>query len=210
MASAAQIFAAVNLFVNTYSDEDPERFDELREVFQRNKDSKLFKRIVDLQGRPTFRDFFRDMRRYPDDVNVLANADIFFTDTLNEAATRIRRLECYALTRWELKKDGSIEHYGHSDSQDAWIFLGAPNDMEETEFHQGVPDCDGRLAYVLKKNGWDVTNPSLSVQAVHLHLSMVRNYLLSRKGTGRNVPKKLRLGPPKAFVLISSFPEAAP
>lgn len=191
----------MNLFVNLYRDSDAERDRELQACLAINVASGLFERIVLLGGRPTFNDFFAQMHRYPDDVNVLANADIWFNPTL-KLADGITARQCYALTRWEERPDRSLSHYGHSDSQDVWIFRGAPKVVEGADYHQGIPDCDGRTAYLLRRKGYEVTNPSGSIHAVHMHASQVRNYLLSGRGKARGAPKRVRLGPPVAPVAI--------
>lgn len=197
----------MNLFINSFTHSDPVRNAELVQCQAINRSNPSLKRIIDLRGRPTFREFFRELRRYPDDVNIIANLDVYLTSTIGRAAA-IGRLECFALTRYEENADRSLRHYGHSDSQDAWIFRGGPRDSDEFEFHQGVPDCDGRLAYLLRRQGYTVTNPSGAsgpehgIVIVHFHHSQVRDYLLKGRGSPRGAEKRVRLGPPRAPVAI--------
>lgn len=192
----------MNLFVNTYVDPDPKRTAEIAGCLETNRRSGLFTNIIDLPGRATFDDMFEAMADYPHDVNVIANADIYFNGTIRKA-WNIERHQCYALTRWEEAIRGRNRHYGHSDSQDAWIFLGSPG--IRAPFALGIPDCDGRLAWLLRNAGYMVTNPSLSIEAIHVHHSQVRWYVRGGHGPGRGAPKLHRLGPPTIHVPIRSL-----
>jgi hypothetical protein len=106
---------------------------------------------------------------------VVANADIYFDETLG----RLRdydlggRLLC--LSRWNVEADGSAWCFEFAASQDAWIFE-APLPSLSCAFHLGVPGCDNRLAWEAMQAGLEVTNPARSIHAFHLHLSGVHRY----------------------------------
>ena len=56
------------------------------------------------------------------------------------------------------------------DSQDAWIFGGAMTQgvVEKSNFYQGRPRCDGRIAHILREEGFEVKNPSVAIRIRHL------------------------------------------
>jgi hypothetical protein len=114
---------------------------------------------------------------------IIANADIFFDDSLAllDDVSLSGRMLC--LSRWDENSDGLLVHFDRPDSQDAWIFE-APVLHIEAEFHLGVPGCDGRLAYEASKAGLTVCNPSRSIRAHHLHQSTIRRYTESDRLCG--------------------------
>jgi hypothetical protein len=71
--------------------------------------------------------------------------------------------------------DGSIVFYNNFKSQDAWI-SAKPIDGDIGNYYQGIPGCDNRFAFELKNKGFRLLNPSLSIQAIHLHNTNLRNY----------------------------------
>jgi hypothetical protein len=114
---------------------------------------------------------------------IIANADIFFDDSLAliDNISLSGRMLC--LCRWDENSDGLPAHFDRPDSQDAWIFE-APLPRIEAEFHLGVPGCDSRLAFEASKAGLTVSNPSRSVRARHLHRSTIRRYTESDRLRG--------------------------
>jgi hypothetical protein len=76
-------------------------------------------------------------------------------------------------------------------SQDAWIFRGweKPDKFdlvdaknldtsrpEKIPFSLGIPGCDNKIVAVLKQIGYGVTNPSVSIKAIHVHQRDHRTY----------------------------------
>ncbi len=122
---------------------------------------------------------FRKMIEYAnslnaDHVKIISNTDIYFNKTLLLANT-INQKEVYCLTRWEFITEDKLQFYANFKSQDAWIFKGElPEDIGE--YFMGLPGCDNRFAYELKSKGYKLLNPSFSIQAIHLHLTNLRNY----------------------------------
>lgn len=160
----------INLLINWFdSTVRPQEFDT---CLKRNL--RLFHRVVNLNGRPTFTDFFRCASKFPDDINVVANLDIYFDDTIN-LAQWIDQDTVYCLTRWEDTGSRVIQfkdrHNGHPGewTQDAWIFTG--NRILEVcaPFCLGERGCDNHLAWLFKQAGFNVLNPSLDIRAIHLH-----------------------------------------
>jgi hypothetical protein len=147
-------------------------------------------------GRPTFRQFLREVWRRSDidDVNVIVNNDIVFDDTLRLAEAQIQKDELFALTRWDFVSESEPQFYGRPDSQDAWIFRGSPRTVEHVDFPQGYPGCDSRFAYEAYQAGYEVSNPSLTIKALHEHRS---NF---RREPANNGKSPLRI--PKPYLLL--------
>jgi len=122
---------------------------------------------VEINHRPTFDDFFSEMGKHQTDFYLLANADIYFDDTLYYAKF-LKDKGVFALCKWNDKIDGGCEFYNHQDSQDAWIFREAPVKVV-MPFHMGCLGCDNRLVVELEKVGYSVSNPSLTIKAHHVH-----------------------------------------
>jgi len=136
----------INLFISHYECGDEERQKELDFCLDHNKKSLLFSIIRNFDNRPTYDKFFELTKEYPNDINILANADIYFNDTIN-LTQGIGKKECYALTRWEEEGDQIVPfetkhsynkqaHAKHS--QDVWVFNGYVN-IKGGNFHLGRP-----------------------------------------------------------------------
>ena len=133
-------------------------------------------RVVAKRTRQTFQQLFQYANRQPPGQPiVLANADIYFDESLR----RLRGLplagHLLCLTRWDVHRDGSAQLFDHPASQDAWIFQ-TPIPTFSCNFSMGVPACDNRLAWEAERAGLVLSNPSRSVRAFHLHLSGIRRY----------------------------------
>lgn len=141
-------------------------------------------RLVAHGRRATFADFFAYANTHLAGCpTVVANADIHFDHTL----ARLREVDLagrmLCLSRWDLQSDGTARLYEQPASQDAWIFL-PPVDIEDCGYHLGTLGCDQRLSWQARHAGLEVSNPSRSVHANHLHLSGVRNYTESQRLSG--------------------------
>lgn len=163
----------INLFINRYTSPNSERQKELDICYQLNSENRFIKNIIEVEGR-NYEDFFRAMQAYPDDVNIIANADIYFNDTI-ELIKRITHYEAFCLTRWDYNGNGHANFMNRSDSQDAWVIRGKPKSITG-DFPLGKAGCDNRIAYNLKQAGYIVKNPSLSIQSIHYHVSNFRTY----------------------------------
>jgi hypothetical protein len=160
-----------NLFINWFeSTVRPEEFD-----YCLKQNLKVFDRVVNLNGRPTFTDFFHATSKFLEDVNVIANLDIYFDESI-KLAQWITQDCVYCLTRWEHRSGGEIQpfekrHYGHPGewSQDAWICTGNKILDIKADFTMGVGGCDNHLAYLLKEAGFKILNPSKEIRAIHKH-----------------------------------------
>lgn len=149
----------VNLFFNWYLCKSEERQKEIDYCLMMNR--LVFDRVIIVNGRPTFKELFDLSKEYPNDINCFCNSDVYVTDL-----TKIREIkpnECYALTRNDM-----LGHKDESGSQDFWCFKGEVKEMFAC-FYMGQYGCDNRLAYEIQKAGYEISNPSLSINIVHVH-----------------------------------------
>jgi hypothetical protein len=163
---------------------------ELAEAWANN--NALFNAVTIPEGRPTFTDLFAMCRA--DAVNVIANSDIYFDHTLRDNIHKLDEDEVWALSRWD-DAGTTLVPYHRADSQDAWIVRGGPHEVE-APYTMGMPGCDNAIAHELVKRRYMVTNPCMTVKAIHLHRSGYRTY---RTGPGR--PKQYVVPPPYTLVL---------
>jgi hypothetical protein len=165
----------VNLFFNHY--ESDSRQQEIDLCLKKNKE--VFDRVIVVKGKPTFKQLFNLSQQFPDDINVFCNSDIYFKEI--ESLKGINNNECYALTRWD-KKGNELSFFNRRDSQDAWVFKGVVRNIN-ANFYPGMWGCDNRLAYEILREGYKVSNPSLSIITVHVHQSEARNQERTKSNT---------------------------
>ena len=184
----------INLFTTYYNEKNSERDDELKECLNINskleainniyalseieKDDFLLNNdinVIRIFERPTFNKFFDSINEVTsnDDINVISNSDIYFDESLNRLNEINLTNFCFALTRWDVWNDGRARLTEISESQDCWIFKGKIN-IINANIKIGIPGCDNRLAYEIKEAGYNLTNPSISIRAYHLHISEYR------------------------------------
>jgi hypothetical protein len=106
---------------------------------------------------------------------IIANADIFFDETLGQLDDYDLTGWLLCLSRWDLSSDGGWRLFDFEYSQDAWMFQ-TPIVELDANFHLGVPGCDNRLAWEAQRAGLSVLNPSRSIRACHLHQTRIRRY----------------------------------
>ena len=188
----------INLFINYFDHSNSQRKKEIEFCLEKNQENEYLHKIiiVNRNERATYGDFFRAMKAFPKDVNIIANADIYFDETI-QLVEGIKQRQCYALTRWE-DINGTImdfnQRHGRPSppqwSQDAWVFRGSttPEYYDNVEairdnkiremipFCLGIPGCDNKIAALLKEKGFNVTNPSLNIRAIHKHRNSDRDY----------------------------------
>ena len=145
----------------------------------RDRDKAII--LESVSSRPSYNEIFSLMADYSDlQLHILANSDIYFNETLQHVANfdwTGNPKTCIALSRWDEDKDGNIILWDHADSQDVWIFYGSPKLIPGADFTMGMAGCDNKIAWLLEQQGYNVINPSKTIQAVHLHnSSQLRNY----------------------------------
>jgi hypothetical protein len=114
---------------------------------------------------------------------IIANADIYFDNSLAQLDRTSLEGKLLCLSRWDVQPDGSTHLFAHTFSQDAWIFQ-APMRPFKNDFLLGLPRCDNRIAWEAQRAGLAVSNPSHTVRAYHLHLSGIRNYTAKQEIRG--------------------------
>lgn len=175
LSAQQNVSVGINLITCEFVPADENRRKEIEFCLKRNRESGYFKEVITLNKQPTFAELFEITRSRPDDINIIANTDIFFDSTINEVK-KISNNEAWALTRWNYLGDNRAEFFNRHDSQDVWVFRGAVRKETDGNYLQGKAGCDNRLAFELKKAGYLVRNPSLSIRCYHYHLSEVRTF----------------------------------
>ncbi len=177
----------------------PERWEELCACWDKN--AAVFDEVTIAAGRPTFAELFALCK--PGAINVICNSDIYFDSSI-AICERIAPGQCFALSRWDVKPDGSAELWDHADSQDAWVFDGKPEGINTrynrpdgitADISLGVPGCDNAIAHRIKQAGYELLNPSRTIKAFHLHNVQWRSYLHDPKGRARGGNKIERIPP---------------
>lgn len=165
----------INLFVQVYQSNHPERQKELDTCLKINKESGHFSNVIEINERLTFKQMFNLCAKYKDDINIIANSDIYFDETILWTRFMDDR-QVYALSRWDYRGDRMAVLFNRKDSQDAWVFNGIPDQRLQADYNLGVAGCDNRIAWELKNVGYNVLNPSKTIHAIHLHQSEYRTY----------------------------------
>jgi len=174
-----------NIIAVHQTDEEKGQFLQLAKLF--NEDANPFGKVkfIKMEANPTYNDYFKLMDEYPQQVNMLANLDIFFMEN------DIDNLICHqwihnkrialALSRWDIKEDipainfSSVAHNFRNDSQDVWIFNGVVGHIHDADFGLGVTSADNKIAYCLSQS-YQLYNPSIDIKSYHYHVSNVDNY----------------------------------
>lgn len=191
----------INLFTGWYY--EPKsiiREEEFDFCYQKNKNLNFNNYYIDTTKRPTFNHYLKEMSKYPDDINIIANPDNFFDEIFLEKLHNLyesyenRKKLCLGLTRWNYVNEDYIWFFNTSQSQDVFIFLGTVDFSEEPIIPIGVPGGDNvMVATLMYKYGMDIYNPSRDLKYYHYHPSedSTRMYL-DEKTLAR---KELVIGP---------------
>lgn len=172
--SDVEVIKEINLFVQVYQSIDLDRQKELDYCLAMNKANEAITRVIEVHDRLTYNELFKLTEQYPDCINIIANSDIYFNETI--LYTRfMKKHQVYALSRWD-KVGNKCKLFDRADSQDVWIFNGVARQVNYGSFTLGVPGCDNRIAYELKQAGYEVLNPSKTIHAIHVHETNMRTY----------------------------------
>lgn len=128
------------------------------------------KLIVHKKKQTTFNDLFKATQYSGlEDLNVIANSDIFFNRHELSKMSASLNDNVYALSRWDVSNfdEDTAVLFCRSDSQDSWAKKG-PFFVDDANFTMGLGGCDNRVANILSKR-YDVTNPSKSIKSFHVH-----------------------------------------
>lgn len=144
--------------------------------------------LLGINRRALYADYFEEGNKFPGEIIVIANSDIFFDDTLKlvETLDMTNRLLC--LTRWEYRSDTEFGLQTGAHSQDVWIYK-APIAKIDCPFGMGRWACDNKLAYRAQEAGVLLANPCLDIRSYHYHISGVKHYQMVDDilGQGRTV-----------------------
>jgi hypothetical protein len=140
--------------------------------------------VIVTDKRPNFKDFFDYIMKeeFSDSLNIVANTDIFFLN-MQQIDGNLSRLQkgksCLALTRHDFHLHRPSDLYDRPDSQDTWVFNGNEGleKIKYSDFPMGIAGCDNRLAYELQEAGFQVYNPSKTIQTFHLHDIPIRTFV---------------------------------
>ncbi len=177
----------INLFTGWFYDpKNIIRENEFNFCYEKNKNLNFGQYYIDTTKRPTYNSFLFEMKKYPNDINIIANPDNFFDDKflndLYELYSNYNNKEklCLGLTRWDYISEDNIRYFNAKDSQDVFIFYGSVNINDEEQIPLGRPGCDNRFASILMRNlKMNVFNPSMDLKYYHYHPSgdTTRTYL---------------------------------
>lgn len=148
--------------------------------------SEKIKQVV-MGDRLMYADFLRYVNKHvPEGVYaILANADIYFGDSLLELWKINLADKMMALLRWDVPESGEDEAsviFGpRADSQDAWIVLSDSVkqrkwDYKPFQFQLGQAGCDNAFAGHMLQQRFCLCNPALTFKTFHLHNSNIRTY----------------------------------
>jgi hypothetical protein len=198
----------INLYISLYLESNLGRRQEFNDCLSKNlantKIEKIYilkegefilekksEKIVvyDVLNRPTYNTFFEIINKNTskDDINIVANSDIYFDESIELVKKYLSDKNCFALSRWELTDPPQL--FAISASQDSWIFKGPVKSNLNGNFNLGIWGCDNKIAFEISKSGYRLTNPSFSIHSYHMHFSNIRNYEsnLEIKGPFSNV-----------------------
>lgn len=186
------------LFTEYFKSTNADRNNEILECLKKNSESGLFakiivfceKKFIDgiksienieiiISDRLTYKYAFEYANYNFKDgtVIVFANNDIYFDNSLLKINNVNMTSKCFALLRYEVLEDNSIKIHGPvSWSQDAWILQTPIKVPDKSDFFFGYPGCDNAILYLLKNEGYIVTNPCYDIITYHLHLSQFRTW----------------------------------
>ena len=201
-----------NLLINFFSSKDKARNKEYEFCLEKNIEnpriSKIFifsesednlpnpdiisdkLEVLVINHRPTFQTLIDYANKnLMGEVCVLANSDIIFDETISSANRTDLKENFISLSRWDIKKDGSLEYYDlthntgapfHNSgwSQDAWIFE-SPCPIKNADFFLGVIGQDSRINQLAFDAGMNVINPSQVIITKHYHISDYRQDSIS-------------------------------
>ena len=207
------------LITTYYKATEPEREAENIQSLQNNLNHPLIERVhlflqssdlpniskldklhfIEHGKRPTFSELFAYGNSLTTNIiKIVANSDIYFDNSLQLAEKALQKWDVLALTRWDLKENGSLEFYNNYKSQDVWICKKQIK-PDIGSYHIGRHGCDNRLVYEFKSKNYQIANPSLSIKTIHIHQSALRSYF--------DNPNYEFVSPPFDYLLPVSFDE---
>ena len=133
---------------------------------------------VSIPDRMTYKRYFEYVNAHAEkgEMAVVANADIYFDDTIRLANKRAFFNFFIAISRWQPQPDGTWQLYRKAKvSQDSWIFMAPVQIPFYCDFSTGWPGCDSRIAWEMAQLHYRLCNPPWDIKTYHLHESGIRN-----------------------------------
>jgi hypothetical protein len=193
--------AKIRLCVQYYVDPDAKRQEEIDFCIRNNIANRAINQMlvikskhtkfpensekvqfVELEERPTYWQILEILRKEDDAVNIIANTDIAFDETINHVRI-VQNPDLLALNRWELKTPLQLASAIPPiaiDAYDVWIWQGRlQTHLTEKDFAftLGVAGCDNRVNYLFHTSGYRLCNPCSYIKAFHVHNTNIRRYL---------------------------------
>jgi hypothetical protein len=198
----------IYLFTTYYKSDNEERQKELDYCLDKNIKNKLISHIylfsevqitvtnpekvtvICIESKPMFSTYFsyiNSSKLFKKSINIIANSDIYFDDTLSLLYHYFvpNRNIILALAKWEYdfrKKTFKVHKNGRY-SQDSWIFNGHIKECF-SDITQGENNCDNRIAYELAHVPYQVLNPATRIKTYHIHQSNHRTYDMKKGISG--------------------------
>lgn len=203
----------INLFVQFFIHPNPERYNEIKSCLKYNVLNPLINYIYllnEYQPDGTYRPFteeelgihsekiiqiplghrlqYNDVFRLAKDINcygynMLANADIFFDESLENILRSDMNKKPIMMCQLRYEYNGTprgIKIYGpRADSQDVWIWHSKWNYKLQNKafgFQLGQAGCDNHITYLFKICGFELVNDPQLVHCLHYHQTQIRDY----------------------------------
>jgi hypothetical protein len=153
--------------------------------FINDNESKIIQVIIstDVNYKLKYKDAILFINEYlKNKTCILSNSDIYFNKTLSIINDKNINNNFYALLRYDENEDSSLSIFKlhnipRDDSQDCWIFKSPLNiDLSLLNFSLGTLGCDSVFAYIAHNSGLKVSNPSLDIISIHVHITSFRTY----------------------------------
>lgn len=207
----------VHLIVPFYTDRNAERNKELNRCIMNNIGCRNIDRItliydghtevpavIDLlqkypnkvfainkESRQTFRDAVDVANTYAEDdtISIVVNSDIYLDERNVQLIKGVNlKSTALSLSRYNVKGNGTVEHFVYEWSQDTWVWSGHLDTSKmNLDFPFGKPFCDSRFSFELTQVRERVANPSYSIRTYHLHNVNTRNYTEAERLTGSGI-----------------------
>jgi hypothetical protein len=166
----------INVYANYFYEKNDIRRLELEECIINNYNNSLINyTLIESDKKMSFKNFFDIINNITtdDDINIICNLDIYFNETINYVNS-ITKDQFFALSRYDIYNN-QLKLFDAACSQDTWIWKGKSKNIN-SDYLMGMPGCDNRLAYEAQAAGYQVSNPSKTIQTIHVHKSNIRNY----------------------------------
>lgn len=124
--------------------------------------------------RLTYKKAFEFSNKFPNQLKILANSDIYFDNSLQKLHELNFNKLFLSITRYNLNNGKITLENMPERSQDSWIwkdklYIGNFNDYNEDGIKLGIWGCDNRINYIVKESGYTVKNYCKDIITYHLH-----------------------------------------